>query len=68
MRGRVSAWHRAKSYGFITPNSGADVFVHIRAVIGGEYDRLGVGQEVEFDIVQAGDGRERAVNVKPIGK
>jgi cold shock CspA family protein len=62
-RGKVATWHAARGYGFITPAAGGhDIFVHI-GKIDGEYDRLARGMEVEYEVVTAGDGRERAINV-----
>jgi CspA family cold shock protein len=40
-----------KGYGFIAPDGGMDVFVHISAVERAGLDTLREGQKVSFDIV-----------------
>jgi CspA family cold shock protein len=64
-RGKVKWFNNAKGYGFITPESGADVFVHHSAILGEGYKSLDEGQEVEFDITKGPKG-EQAINVKKI--
>ena len=61
-RGKVKWFSNQKGYGFITPESGADVFVHHSAIIGDGYKTLEEGQEVEFEVVQSPKG-EQAKNV-----
>jgi CspA family cold shock protein len=48
-RGLVKWYSRGKSYGFITPVTGADVFVHKSALAGGT-PSLRAGQLVEFGL------------------
>ena len=55
-------FNNQKGYGFITPESGNDVFVHHSAIQGEGYKSLDEGQAVEFDIVK-GDKGEQATNV-----
>ena len=62
-KGKVKWFNNQKGYGFITPESGSDVFVHYSAVTGDGYKTLEEGQEVEFDIVK-GDKGEQATNVR----
>jgi cold shock protein len=60
-------WFNAnKGCGYIKPEIGNDVFVHI-SVIQGD-GSLEEGQAVQFDIVQAGrfPGRQRATNRRPV--
>ena len=61
-RGKVKWFSDQKGYGFITPESGKDVFVHHTAIQGEGYKSLKENQEVEFDIQQGAKG-EQAVNV-----
>ena len=62
-KGKVKWFNNQKGYGFITPESGSDVFVHYSAVTGDGYKTLEEGQEVEFEIVK-GDKGEQATNVR----
>ncbi|HNX82069.1 MAG TPA: cold-shock protein [Candidatus Omnitrophota bacterium] len=61
-RGKVKWFNNQKGYGFITPESGSDVFVHHTAIKGEGYRTLDEGQDVEFDIEKGPKG-EQAVNV-----
>jgi len=60
--GTVKWFNSSKGYGFITPESGNDVFVHHSAIQGDGYKSLDEGQKVEFEIQQGPKG-EQAVNV-----
>jgi cold shock protein len=61
--GTVKWFNANKGYGFITQESGPDVFVHASAIQdGGSLDE---GQAVEFDITQGQKGPQ-AVNVRPL--
>ena len=61
--GTVKWFNANKGYGFIKPESGNDVFVHVSAIQGG--GSLEDGQAVEFDITQGQKGPQ-AVNVRPL--
>lgn len=61
-RGKVKWFNNQKGYGFITPESGSDVFVHHSAIQGTGYKSLEEGQEVEFEITKGPKG-EQATNV-----
>ncbi len=64
-KGTVKWFNNQKGYGFITPESGSDVFVHFSAIGGDGYKALEEGQEVEFDIQDGPKGQE-ATNVVKI--
>ena len=61
-RGKVKWFSNQKGYGFITSESGNDVFVHHSSIQGEGYKTLEEGQEVEFEIQKDAKG-EKAVNV-----
>ncbi len=61
-KGKVKWFNNQKGYGFITPESGNDVFVHYSAIQGDGFKKLEEGQEVQFEIVK-GDKGEQATNV-----
>ena len=61
-KGKVKWFSNHKGYGFITPESGKDVFVHHTAIQGEGYKSLEEGHEVEFEVRQGPKG-EQAANV-----
>lgn len=61
-RGKVKWFSDQKGYGFITPESGSDVFVHHKSIQGDGFRTLAEGQEVEFSIEKGPKG-EQATNV-----
>ena len=60
--GTVKWFNNQKGYGFISPESGNDVFVHHAEIQGEGYRSLEEGQKVQFDIVEGPKG-EQAKNV-----
>ena len=50
-QGTVKWFNAAKGYGFISRQSGEDVFVHFSAIAADGYKSLNEGQAVEFDVV-----------------
>jgi len=65
MTGTVKWFNSDKGYGFITPESGKDVFVHFSAIEEAGYKTLDEGQAVEFDVTD-GDKGPQASNVKVV--
>ena len=63
--GTVKWFNDAKGYGFITMESGEDVFVHFSAIQAQGFRSLPEGAAVEFDLVQGPKGLQ-AANVTPI--
>ena len=64
VKGVVKWFSNQKGYGFITPESGRDVFVHHSAILGDGYKSLDEGQKVEFEIHQGPKGEQAAKVVK----
>ncbi|WP_070329808.1 cold-shock protein [Pseudomonas aeruginosa] len=56
--GTVKWFNETKGYGFITPGSGPDVFVHFRAIEGNGFKTLAEGQKVSFEVVQGQKGMQ----------
>ncbi|MDP1852926.1 MAG: cold-shock protein [Candidatus Omnitrophota bacterium] len=61
-KGKVKWFSNQKGYGFITTESGTDVFVHHSTIQGEGYKTLEEGQEVEFEI-EKGQKGDQAVKV-----
>ncbi|MBD5807291.1 cold-shock protein [Lactobacillus sp. 0.1XD8-4] len=61
-QGTVKWFNDDKGYGFITRESGDDVFVHFSAIQGDGFKSLNEGQHVTFD-VEDGERGPQAVNV-----
>ena len=64
VNGKVKWFSNQKGYGFITPESGNDVFVHHSAIQGEGYKSLEEGQEVEFEIGKGPKGEQATKVVK----
>jgi len=65
IRGTVKWFSAEKGYGFITPEDGADVFVHFSAIQMNGYRKLEAGDQVEFEIVDGPKGKQ-ADAVSPV--
>ena len=63
--GTVKWFSPEKGFGFITQESGPDVFVHFSGISGEGYKNLEEGQAVEFDIVEGQKGPQ-AQNVRVV--
>mgnify|MGYP005840472921 FL=1 len=55
-RGTVKWFNASKGYGFITRESGGDVFVHHTAIKAEGFRTLDEGQQVEFVVVDGPKG------------
>ncbi len=64
-KGKVKWFNDQKGYGFITLESGNDVFVHHKSIQGEGFKSLNEGQEVEFEIEKGPKG-DQAVKVNKI--
>ena len=63
--GTVKFFNAEKGYGFISRESGDDVFVHYSNIQGQGYRSLEEGQKVEFDVAPGRKGEE-AQNVRAV--
>ncbi len=54
--GTVKWFNATKGYGFITRDTGGDVFVHYSAINSKGYRSLEEGQRVQFEIVEGKKG------------
>ncbi len=63
--GTVKWFNESKGFGFISRDSGADVFVHFRAISGSGFKTLQEGQKVSFKVVQGEKGLQ-AEDVTPV--
>jgi cold shock protein len=64
-QGTVKWFNDAKGYGFISRNSGEDVFVHFSAIRSNGFRGLQEGQTVQFDLVRGPKGLQ-AENVQAL--
>ncbi len=64
MKGTVKWFNASKGFGFISPESGEDVFVHYSAIKGEGYRNLEEGQPVEFEVTKGPKGLQ-ATEVRP---
>lgn len=64
-QGTVKWFNANKGYGFISRDSGEDVFVHFNAIGGDGYKSLDEGDRVEFEVQQGPKGL-RAANVTKV--
>jgi len=62
IKGTVKWFDNHKGYGFITPESGKDVFVHHSSIKGEGYKSLDEGQQVSFELEKGPKG-DKAINV-----
>jgi CspA family cold shock protein len=58
--GTVKWFNEKKGYGFITQESGEDVFVHFTAISGEGFKTLAEGDTVNFDVIQGSKGPQAA--------
>ena len=64
-KGTVKWFNDSKGYGFISRESGADLFVHHSEIQGDGFKTLSEGQEVEFEVANGPKG-EAATNVTKV--
>ena len=64
-QGTVKWFNEAKGYGFISRQTGDDVFVHFSAIQAAGFRTLQEGQAVQFDVVKGPKGLQ-AQNVRKL--
>jgi CspA family cold shock protein len=63
-QGTVKWFNNEKGYGFISRNSGDDVFVHHSAIQGTGFKSLNEGDNIEFDVANGPKGLQAQNVVK----
>jgi CspA family cold shock protein len=63
-QGTVKWFNNEKGYGFISRNSGEDVFVHHSAIQGSGFKSLNEGDSIEFDVAKGPKGLQAQNVVK----
>ena len=63
-QGTVKWFNNEKGYGFISRNSGDDVFVHHSAIQGGGFKSLNEGDNIEFEVAKGPKGLQAKNVVK----
>ena len=63
--GTVKWFNNSKGYGFLTDESGNDVFVHYSAITMDGYKTLKQGDRVKFEAVQGEKGLQATNVTKP---
>lgn len=58
VQGKVKWFNADKGYGFISQESGDDLFVHFSEIQGNGYRSLDEGDTVEFEITQGQKGKQ----------
>lgn len=66
MQGTVKWFNNQKGYGFITDSDGKDVFVHHSNIVMDGFRYLNEDDIVSFELGGGNDGRQQAINVKPV--
>lgn len=66
MRGTIKWFNVQKGYGFITDSEGRDLFVYYSNLVMDGFKALYEDDIVNFELGSGKDGREQAINIKPI--
>ncbi len=63
-QGTVKWFNNEKGYGFVSRDSGDDVFVHHTAIQGSGFKSLNEGDKIEFDVAKGPKGLQAQNVVK----
>ncbi|HEX2619779.1 MAG TPA: cold-shock protein [Phototrophicaceae bacterium] len=63
VQGTVKWFNGEKGYGFITPESGSDLFVHYSEIQASGFRTLNEGDKVEFEITEGKKGKQASAVV-----
>lgn len=66
-KGVVSWFDERKGFGFITDETGADVFVHYSEIVREGFQTLSEGEQVSFELAGGTEGK-KAQNVIPLAQ
>lgn len=66
MQGIVKWFSAQKGYGFITDSEGKEHFVHQSSIIMDGFRHLNRNDYVSFELGNGNNGKEQAINVKPV--
>ncbi|MBW7887145.1 MAG: cold-shock protein [Bacteroidetes bacterium] len=58
--GTVKWFNNSKGYGFISRETGEDVFVHYKSIVGDGYKSLKEGEKVQFEVEKGPKGLQAA--------
>jgi cold shock protein len=64
-KGTVKWFNTSKGYGFVTKESGGDIFVHFSGIVGDGFKSLNNGDPVEFEVEESEKGPQ-AIKVSKI--
>lgn len=65
-KGTVKWFSKEKGYGFISSETGEDLFVHFSEIQGEGFKNLEDGAAVEFDVIPGKNGKMQAGSVHTI--
>ena len=64
--GTVKWFNPEKGYGFISQESGEDLFVHFSEIKMDGFRTLDEGQKVSYEVIDGNNGKKQASNVEKV--